>query len=39
MTLIEYIKTLNLTLEKIDEMPEKRAKEILKIIIAIINEN
>lgn len=43
MNLTEYIKTLGLdgnNLSKIvDEMPEERAKEVLKIIITLIKEN
>lgn len=43
MTLTEYIKMLGLDGDNlsimIDEMPEERAKEILKIIITLIKEN
>lgn len=38
MELTEYIKSLNLNPEKIEEMPDGQAKEILKILVALINE-
>ena len=38
MTLPEYIQALNLTPEKIDEMPPERAREILKIVVTIVEE-
>lgn len=42
MTLIEYIKTLGLDGDNlsqiVDDMPEERAKEVLKIIVTLIKE-
>ena len=38
MTLPEYIESLNLSPESIDEMPPERAKEILKIVVALVEE-
>lgn len=38
MTLTEYITSLNLTPDAIDEMPEERAKQLLKVILAVIED-
>lgn len=38
MILTEYIKSLSLNPEKIDKIPEEQVKEILKIIIALNEE-
>lgn len=38
MTLPEYIKFLNLSPEEIDEMPPERMRNILKIILAMVEE-
>ncbi len=38
MTLPEYIESLNLSPESIDEMPPERMRNILKIILALVEE-
>lgn len=38
MTLPEYIQLLNLSPEEIDEMPPERTRNILKVILAIVEE-
>lgn len=38
MTLPEYIQLLNLSSEEIDEMPPERMRNILKIILAMVEE-
>lgn len=38
MTLLEYIQLLNLSSKQIDEMPPERMRNILKVMVAIWNE-
>lgn len=38
MTLPEYIKFLNLSPEEIDEMPPERMINILKVVVAMVEE-
>lgn len=38
MTLTEYIQFLNLSPDQIDEMPPERMRNILKVILAIVEE-
>lgn len=38
MTLPEYIQFLNLSSEEIDEMPPERMRNILKVILAMVEE-
>lgn len=38
MTLSEYIQLLNLSSEEIDKMPPERMRNILKVILAMVEE-
>lgn len=38
MTLPEYIQLLDLSLEEIDKMPPERMRNILKVILAMVEE-